>query len=52
MRRSALKILGRACEEVSDRCGSQIAHRYVQPLGGFSELALGITGEIQGDSHS
>jgi len=51
MRRGAFEILSRASEEVADRCGSQIAHRDVQPLGGFRELALGITGEIQGDGH-
>ena len=52
VRRSTFEILSWAREEVSDRCGSQIANRHVQPFGGFSELALGITGEIQGDSHS
>jgi len=52
MGRGPFEILSRASEEVSDRCGSQIAYRHVKPLGGFRELALGITGEIQGDRHS
>lgn len=52
VRRSALEILSRASEKVADCSGGQIAHRHIQPFGGFSELALGITGEIQGDGHN
>ena len=51
VRRGAFEILCRASEEVADRCGSQIAYWHVQPFGGLSELALGITSEIQGDGH-
>jgi hypothetical protein len=52
MSRGPLEILCWPREEVPDGGSGQVANRYIEPLGRLCELALGITGEIERDSHN